>query len=108
MLAVKGFSRLFTNEKLLNISNIQKKNIQLVLTSSSLPGPGDEGLVPWLKALGPDISGLRGTSRGGAEVGSGAATDGTSHSLHNTRSHRTAPGRCHEAAATFTKQRLFY
>lgn len=78
MLAVKGFSRLFTNEKLLNISNIQKKNIQLVLTSSSLPGPGDEGLVPWLKALGPDISGLRGTSRGGAEVGSGPATDGTS------------------------------
>lgn len=77
MLAVKGFSCLFTNEKVIKYFKYTEK-VQLVLTSSSLPGPGDEGLVPWLKAVGPDISGLRGTSRDGAEVGSVPAMDGTS------------------------------
>ena len=69
MLAVKGFNCLFSNEKLIKYFKCTENNTLLSLTSSSLPGLGDEWLVPGLKALGLVFQ-LCGTSRGGVELGS--------------------------------------
>lgn len=68
----------FPMKKLLNISSKQKTTYSRLLLVLPNLGQADEWSVPGPKALGPDGSGLGGTSRGGAEVGSGMGMDGSS------------------------------
>lgn len=68
----------FPMKKLLNISSKQKTTYSWLLLVLLNRGQADKWSVPGPKALGPDGSGLGGTSRGGAEVGSGMGMDGSS------------------------------